>query len=119
LHCFDAIAICKITSTEEDHLESDGHSPSTGVDAVVCHELLQRPSVEVVPILILYCMNSVALAVQLQLRHLHWFVCAVDGQFAFMCAPGVNTSCVMEPLLSLSENVSVWMILVRITYPGE
>jgi hypothetical protein len=112
-------AICKIESTEEDHPESDERSPSTGVDAAVCHELLQRPSVEVVPILILYCMNSIALALQLQLRHLHWLVCAVDGRFAFMCALGVNTSRGVEALLHLSENISIWMMLARITYSGE
>jgi hypothetical protein len=50
VQCFDVIVICKIASTEED-LETDRCSPSTGVDAVDCHELLERPSVGIVQVL--------------------------------------------------------------------
>jgi hypothetical protein len=86
---------------------------STGVDAVDCHELLERVSVGIVQILVHELL--IALAVQLQLRHLHWLVSTVHGQFTFMFALGVNTSCVVETLPGLSVHVSIWIMLGKIT----
>jgi hypothetical protein len=43
--CVDVVAICQIASMEDGRLETDGHSVSSDVDAVDCHEMLQCPSV--------------------------------------------------------------------------
>lgn len=58
-------AICKIASTEED-LETDGCSLSAGVDAVDCHELLERVSVGIGQILVheLLCCSCCTAAIK-------------------------------------------------------
>jgi hypothetical protein len=49
--CVEVVAIHKIASVEDDRLETDVHSVSSGVDAIDCHEVLPGPSVWLVPIL--------------------------------------------------------------------
>lgn len=63
------IAICRIAS-EGETSGNRSCSPSTGMHASH-HEVLQGPSVVIIPVLVLY---AVALVPQLQLWHLYWLV---------------------------------------------
>jgi predicted hotdog family 3-hydroxylacyl-ACP dehydratase len=51
-HRVDVLAIRKIASVEDDHVETDLHSTSSGMDTIDCHEVLRAPSVGIVPILV-------------------------------------------------------------------
>jgi hypothetical protein len=50
----DIIAIHKIACREDDHLETDVCSASSGMDSIDHHEVLRGPSVGIVPILMQY-----------------------------------------------------------------
>jgi hypothetical protein len=61
------VAIRKIASVEDDRLETDVRSASSGMHAIGCHELLGVPSVGIVPILEQYGVSfSKALVPQIQ-----------------------------------------------------
>jgi hypothetical protein len=61
---------------EDDFLETDVRSTGSDVDATEGHEVLRRPSVGIVPILIQYRVTlSMTFVPQLPLWHLHLFVC--------------------------------------------
>jgi hypothetical protein len=68
----NVVAIRNIASVEDDGLETDVRSASSGMDAIDRHEVLRRPSVGIVPILVRYRVRiSTALVPQLQLWHLY------------------------------------------------
>jgi hypothetical protein len=48
----DGVAIRKIASVEDDRLETDVRSASSGMDAIYRHEVLREPSVGIGPILV-------------------------------------------------------------------
>lgn len=50
--CVEIVVIYKIVSVEDDPLETDVHSVSSGVDAIDCHEVLPGPCVWLAPILL-------------------------------------------------------------------
>jgi hypothetical protein len=57
----------------EDHLETDVHSVSTGMDTIDCHALLQGPSAGVFQIFMPCRMRfSMAFVPQPQVWNLHW-----------------------------------------------
>jgi hypothetical protein len=71
----DVVAIRISASVEDDPLETDLRSASSGMDATDRQEVLRGPSVGIVPILVQYRMSfSKALVPRLQLWHLHWLV---------------------------------------------
>jgi hypothetical protein len=71
MQCID-VAIRKIASVQDSHLETGVRSTNTGMDAV---DSLQGPLLGIIPVLVPCPMNfSVALIPQLQLWHLHWLV---------------------------------------------
>jgi hypothetical protein len=47
----DVIAICKIESIRDHHLEIDVSFMSIGMDATACRKVLQGPVTEIVPFL--------------------------------------------------------------------
>jgi hypothetical protein len=49
--CVD-VSIRKITLVEDDSLETDVHSASSGMGAIARHEVLREPLVGVVPVLL-------------------------------------------------------------------
>jgi hypothetical protein len=53
----DAAAIRKFLSVEGDRLEAEVRSASTGMDAVLHHEVLRGPSVGVIRTVVRYCMG--------------------------------------------------------------
>jgi hypothetical protein len=62
----DVVAIRKIASVDDDRLETDVRSASSGMDAIDRHEVLRGPPVEIVPILVRYRVSfSTALVPQL------------------------------------------------------
>jgi hypothetical protein len=88
-HCFGVITINRSASTEDKHLETDACPTSSGMDAIDCHEVLQRPSIGTVPIFMQYCMSSSTVLVPFTIPSLTG-VHTVRGQPAFMCAVGVT-----------------------------
>jgi hypothetical protein len=69
------VAIRKIASVEDNRLETDTRSTSSGMDAIDHQEELRGPSAGIVPTLVRYRVSfSTALVPQLQLQHLHWLV---------------------------------------------
>jgi hypothetical protein len=69
------VATGKTGSVEDDRLEADMRSASSGVDATDRHEVLRGLSVEIIQIFVRYRMSfSTALVPQLQLWHFHWLV---------------------------------------------
>jgi hypothetical protein len=107
LQCVVTVVIHKI---EDDHLETDVHSISSGTDAVVCHEVLQGPSVGIVPIMEQHHMSfSTTVIPRLQFWHLHWSPYSLWATCIHKCHM-CYTSCLMEMRLQLPEHSSVWMM---------
>jgi hypothetical protein len=71
--CVDAVAIRKIVFVEDDRSGTDVQSASSDTEAIERPEVLRRPSVGTVAILVRYRVSfSTAFVPQLQLRHLRW-----------------------------------------------
>lgn len=73
--CFHGVAILRIPSLEDDHLEKHVCPASNGVDAVDHNEVLRGTSVEIILILLRYRLSFfTALVPQIIFSSLHWLV---------------------------------------------
>jgi hypothetical protein len=112
----DVVAIQKIAFIEDDHLETDVHSVSIGMNAVDCHEVLRGPLVWIVPILVRYHVSfSTDVIPQLQLWHLHWLMSIQSVGDLHSQVLRCYTSCLTETLLQSLKHINVCMMSTRIT----
>jgi hypothetical protein len=90
LHC--AVAFGRITCIEDDRLETDMRSRSSGMDAIDGYKVLRKPSIGIATILMrCHVIFSVALVSQWQLvASLLAGVRTVRGQRTFMYVVGVT-----------------------------
>jgi hypothetical protein len=114
--CWRYITFRWLVSIEDDHLENDLRSTSNGTDVIDYHEVFREPSVEIIPILVLYRVRSTALFPHLQLCHIHWLVSVQSWATYIHVCFRCYTACLTGPVLYSSKHVTVCMTSARITH---
>lgn len=108
----DIVNVRKISSVEDDRLETDVRSPSSGTDGIARREDVEDPRLGHLRSSCDIARASPCLVPHMQVWRLHLVVS--EGDLLFKICRRRYTSCPMEKLLQSSKN-SVWMASIMIT----